>query len=48
MSEELPIDSKGQIVVFGAKQIRRSWVDGEWYFSIIDIVGATTVRLKVE
>ena len=42
MSEELPADSKGQIIVFGAKQIRRAWVDDQWYFSVIDIVGALT------
>lgn len=33
---------EGRIVVFGAKQIRRSWVNGEWFFSIVDIVEALT------
>lgn len=42
MSEELPADSQGKIVVFGAKQIRRMWIDGQWYFSVVDIVGALT------
>src|SRR3990172_865560 len=42
MSEELPAESKGQIIVFGAKSIRRAWVDDQWYFSVIDIVGALT------
>ncbi len=27
MSEEFPLDSHGQIIVFGAKQIRRTWID---------------------
>ena len=42
MSEELPVDAHGKIIVFGAKQIRRVWVDDQWYFSIVDIVGALT------
>ena len=42
MSEQLPSDSQGTMVVFGAKQIRRAWVDGQWYFSVVDIVGALT------
>ena len=33
-------DSK--IVVFRDKQIRRVWVDDDWYFSIVDIVGVLT------
>ena len=33
-------DSK--IVVFQDKQIRRVWVDDDWYFSIVDIVGVLT------
>ena len=42
MSEQLPADSQGKIIVFGASQIRRAWVDDQWYFSVIDIVGALT------
>jgi hypothetical protein len=42
MSEEFPVDTHGKIIVFGAKQIRRAWVDDQWYFSVIDIVGALT------
>jgi len=33
---------EGKIIVFGAKQIRRAWVDEEWYFSVIDVIGALT------
>lgn len=42
MSEELPANTQDKIVVFGAKQIRRAWVDGQWYFSVIDVIGALT------
>jgi prophage antirepressor-like protein len=42
MSEEHPADAQGKIVVFGAKRIRRAWVDDQWYFSVIDIVAALT------
>lgn len=42
MSEESSADSQGKMVVFGAKQIRRAWHDGQWYFSVVDIMAALT------
>lgn len=42
MSEELPADSQGKMIVFGAKQIRRIWHDDQWFFSVVDIIGALT------
>jgi DNA-damage-inducible protein D len=42
MSEEMPADSQGKIVVFGANQIRRVWFEEQWYFSVVDIIGALT------
>ena len=42
MSEELPVDPQGKMIVFGAKQIRRIWHDEQWFFSIVDIIGALT------
>ena len=42
MSEEHPAEAQGKIVVFGARRIRRAWVDEQWYFSVVDIVGALT------
>ena len=42
MSENLPAEAQGKIIVFGAKQIRRAWVDQKWFFSVIDIIGALT------
>lgn len=42
MSKNSQSDSQGKMIVFGAKQIRRAWVNGEWFFSVVDIVGALT------
>jgi DNA-damage-inducible protein D len=42
MSKEHPIDAQGKIVVFGAKRIRRAWIDDQWYFSVVDIIAALT------
>jgi DNA-damage-inducible protein D len=42
MSNPLPSDSQGTIIVFGAKEIRRTWVDGQWFFSVVDIIAALT------
>ena len=42
MSEELPADSQGKMVVFGAKQIRRTWHEEQWFFSVVDIIAVLT------
>jgi prophage antirepressor-like protein len=42
MSEELPSDAQGKMIVFGAKQIRRTWHNEQWFFSVVDIIGALT------
>ncbi|HWE93135.1 MAG TPA: Bro-N domain-containing protein [Tepidisphaeraceae bacterium] len=42
MGEELSAESQGAMIVFGAKAIRRKWVDGQWYFSVVDIIAALT------
>lgn len=42
MSDERPPDSEGKMVVFGGKRIRRAWLEDQWFFSVVDIVGALT------
>jgi prophage antirepressor-like protein len=42
MTEELPVDAQNKIVVFGAKRIRRTWHEEQWFFSVVDIVGTLT------
>jgi DNA-damage-inducible protein D len=42
MCEQLPADSQGKMAVFGAKQIRRIWHEEQWFFSVVDIIGALT------
>lgn len=42
MSKKLPSDPQGQIIVFGARQIRRIWRDEHWFFSVVDIIAALT------
>ena len=42
MSDELPSDSSGKMIVFGAKKIRRAWHQEQWYFSVVDIIAALT------
>lgn len=42
MTEEHAADSQGKIVVFGARRIRRTWHDDQWYFSVVDIIAALT------
>jgi DNA-damage-inducible protein D len=42
MSTEPKPEAAGSMIVFGAKQIRRAWVDDQGYFSVVDIVAALT------
>ena len=42
MSQKNPSKPQGQIIVFGAKEIRGVWHDEQWYFSVVDVVAALT------
>ncbi|PIN73385.1 hypothetical protein COV20_04105 [Candidatus Woesearchaeota archaeon CG10_big_fil_rev_8_21_14_0_10_45_16] len=35
-------ESKKGLIVFQDKAIRRTWFNDEWWFSVVDIVGALT------
>ena len=39
------MDKNDALVVFQDKKIRRIWHNNEWFFSVVDIVGALTESL---
>lgn len=41
-ANQCPEASQGKLIVLGAKEIRRVWRDNQWFFSVVDIVGALT------
>ncbi len=36
------MDKDNSLVIFQGKKIRRTWFNDEWWFSVVDIVGALT------
>lgn len=36
---------KDSIVIFEKKNIRRLWHNNEWFFSVVDVIGAITESL---
>ncbi len=42
MSGLFHADSHGEMILFGAKQIRRAWHEGQSFFSAVDIIATLT------
>lgn len=42
MTDQASLGSEKHLVVFGGKQIRRAWVDDQWFFSVVDIIEVLT------
>ncbi len=38
--------AENKIVVFGSEKIRRVWHNGEWYYSVVDVVGVLSESLN--
>jgi hypothetical protein len=36
------MDSEDALAVFQGKQIRRTWHDNQWYFSVVDVMSVLT------
>lgn len=45
MKNQTPQNPKNSVVIFSEKQIRRTWHNEEWWFSVVDICGALTESL---
>ena len=37
-----PEERAGKLVIFQSKEIRRTWYNNEWFFSVVDVVSALT------
>lgn len=39
---DTPLKGKNKLIVFENKKIRRTWYKGDWWFSVVDVVGILT------
>jgi len=42
MAKNKNIEPNNRLVVFWSKEVRRAWLDNEWYYSLVDVVGILT------
>jgi prophage antirepressor-like protein len=42
MKKPTPKNKENSIIIFKEKQIRRTWHNSEWWFSVVDVCGALT------
>ncbi len=42
MKKPTPTNQENSIVIFKEKQIRRTWHNSQWWFSVVDVCGALT------
>jgi DNA-damage-inducible protein D len=45
MKNHTPQNQKNSVIIFKEKQIRRTWYEQEWWFSVVDICGTLTESL---
>jgi DNA-damage-inducible protein D len=47
MKKKKETKEQNKIIVFESKRIRRIWQNEEWYFSVVDVCGALTIKLMI-
>ena len=40
--KKITLQQNNKIILFQSRKIRRTWYKKQWYFSLVDIVGALT------
>lgn len=42
------MEGENKLIVFENKKIRRVWYEGDWWFSVVDVVGVLTESLNIK